>query len=309
MKRVVLVVALLQWLLCIGDASAQSVDAASASKASVTMKYKITAQLKTSLVVLDVLLPRSIPGRQQIVAIDYSVKPTEIYEKNGQSYAQFRIDQPSSNMEIAINVTAETYRYDFVTASSNPKGRQMEKEETLKQWLVHELYLEKYSPLIQSAAKELQGKDEEETLRNCFNFVVKTLSKRPYDDKDYGAVWALQQKKGDCTEYADLFIALCRANGIPARFCQGYLLEAVPDTAKHDWAEVYTKQYGWVPFDPFYTYLGKATTFSEMRPIYLFLDGERRNSVLQNHHYWAYRYEGNGAGIRDAFVVNKRETK
>lgn len=271
------------------------------------MKYKITAQPKTPLVVLDVLLPRSIPGRQNIVSIDYSPKPVEVYEKNGQTYAQFRLDQPAKDVEIAINVTAETYRYDYATAAGNPNGRQMEKEVTLKQWLVHELYLEKYSPLIQNLAKRLQGKNEEETLRNCFDFVVKTLSKRPYDDKDYGAVWALQQKKGDCTEFADLFIALCRANGIPARFCQGYLLETVPDTAKHDWPEVYTKQYGWVPFDPFYAYLGKATTFSELRPVYLVVDGERRNGVLQNHHYWAFRYEGSGAGIRDAFVVNKVE--
>ncbi|MFT3880647.1 MAG: hypothetical protein QM703_13410 [Gemmatales bacterium] len=195
MKRVLLVLALMQWLLCTGLASAQSDDAVSGNKVSVTMKYKITAQPKTPLVVLDVLLPRSIPGRQQITAIDYSVKPVEVYEKNGQSYAQFRFDQLAKDVEISINVTGETYRYDYATASSSSKGRHLEKEEALKQWLVHELYLEKYSPLVQGVAKKLAGKDEEETLRNCFQYVVKNLTKRPYDDRDYGAVWRCNRRK------------------------------------------------------------------------------------------------------------------
>ena len=46
------------------------------------------------------------------------------------------------------------------------------------------------------SAKGLAGKEEEKTLRNCFDFVVKTLSDHPYDDRDHGAVWALREKKG-----------------------------------------------------------------------------------------------------------------
>ena len=173
--------------------------------------------------------------------------------------------------------------------------------------MVHETYLEKDAPSITEAARGLGGKDEEQTMRNCFDFVVKTLKKRPYDDKDYGAVWALRQKRGDCTEFADLFVTLCRAHGIPARYCEGYLLEPVADTPKHDWAEVYTDKYGWVPFDPFFAYLGRSTTFDKFRPVYLQLDVQRRNTVLNNYHFWAYRYQGDGpVQIKEEFKVNSR---
>ena len=57
-----------------------------------------------------------------------------------------------------------------------------------------------------------------------------------------GALWALNNRRGDCTEQADLFVALCRARGIPARRMSGYLCDRnrrlVP-ALFHDWAEYY----------------------------------------------------------------------
>ncbi len=47
-----------------------------------------------------------------------------------------------------------------------------------------------------------------------------------------------------------MFIALCRLNGIPARWQSGWKL--FPDeTIIHDWAEIYLAPWGWVPVDPY----------------------------------------------------------
>lgn len=54
---------------------------------------------------------------------------------------------------------------------------------------------------------------------------------------------------GDCGQVALLYITLCRAIGIPARWESGYMLH--PDAVNyHDWAETYFEGVGWVPTDP-----------------------------------------------------------
>ncbi|HSU56562.1 MAG TPA: transglutaminase domain-containing protein [Candidatus Dormibacteraeota bacterium] len=55
---------------------------------------------------------------------------------------------------------------------------------------------------------------------------------------------------GDCGQEALLFIALCRLNGIPARWQSGW--DAFPHaTTIHDWCEIYLAPYGWMPVDPY----------------------------------------------------------
>ena len=313
---------LLVWLMVVmpgslrGDApSTKPQEASVGSKVSLTMKFKITAPPDTKLV-LNVLVPRSIPGRQKIVDTHYSVKPSEIFEKDGDLFARFALEKLPRSSDVSINVDAEIYRYDLATASADAKNRLLEKKYDLGKWLnTNETYLDCRSSEIQRVAKSIPGKNDEEIVRNCFDYVLNNLKKGPYDEKDHGAVWALQRKQGDCTEFADLFVTLCRTKGIPARFVRGYLLDPVTDTPKHDWGEVYFEQYGWVPFDPTYTKLKKATTYSEMRPIYLLLDVQRQNATLNNHHYWSYTFTSSGAPIspgsvqvKESFNVYNRDT-
>jgi transglutaminase-like putative cysteine protease len=55
---------------------------------------------------------------------------------------------------------------------------------------------------------------------------------------------------GDCGQEALLFITLCRANGIPARWQSGWNLYP-GDKTIHDWSEIYIAPYGWMPVDPY----------------------------------------------------------
>jgi transglutaminase-like putative cysteine protease len=55
---------------------------------------------------------------------------------------------------------------------------------------------------------------------------------------------------GDCGQEALLFITLCRASGVPARWQSGWhIFPGGKDI--HDWAEIYLAPYGWVPVDPY----------------------------------------------------------
>ena len=67
------------------------------------------------------------------------------------------------------------------------------------------------------------------------------------------AVWACDAKHGNCTDFHSPFIAMMRADGIPAQFDIGFPLpegKTSGDTpGYHCWAQFYSKNIGWVPVD------------------------------------------------------------
>ena len=64
-------------------------------------------------------------------------------------------------------------------------------------------------------------------------------------------------KTGDCDDLSFLYIALCRAVDIPARFIRGFIVEADDNgyvtTVPHAWAEVFVGggigNNGWIPVE------------------------------------------------------------
>lgn len=63
----------------------------------------------------------------------------------------------------------------------------------------------------------------------------------------------LQSQEGVCQDYAHLFIAVCRHNGIPARYVSGYIYpndELLGALQMHAWAEVFVPDLGWIGLDP-----------------------------------------------------------
>ena len=73
------------------------------------------------------------------------------------------------------------------------------------------------------------------------------MSIRPFGTS---ASIAASKGYGDCGQEALLFIALCRLNGIPARWQSGW--NTFPgDKSNHDWSEIYLAPYGWMPVDPY----------------------------------------------------------
>ncbi len=60
---------------------------------------------------------------------------------------------------------------------------------------------------------------------------------------------------GQCFDKTDVFIASCRALGIPARLVAGWV---PPLGAGHVWAEVFLEGEGWIPVDATTTWLGTS---------------------------------------------------
>lgn len=60
------------------------------------------------------------------------------------------------------------------------------------------------------------------------------------------ALETLSRGRGTCSEYANVFIAIMRSKGIPARFVMGKIYLG----SYHSWAEIWLDGQGWVPVDP-----------------------------------------------------------
>ena len=97
--------------------------------------------------------------------------------------------------------------------------------------------------------------DDFEQVRAIYNHTVSTLK---YDKTGTGwgrgdIAYACDAKKGNCTDFHAVFIGLCRARGIPARFEIGFSLPTDKPSGEisgyHCWADCHVPGYGWIPVD------------------------------------------------------------
>jgi hypothetical protein len=88
----------------------------------------------------------------------------------------------------------------------------------LKRYLQKSPQIEIQNSKIKELAKQFAEAEDGDWKRveKIFHWVRKNIEYR-FDEKLRGAVYALENGRGDCEEMTSLFIALCRLNGIPAR--------------------------------------------------------------------------------------------
>lgn len=106
-----------------------------------------------------------------------------------------------------------------------------------------EPHVESAAPEIQAVAARIpRGGKPHVMAHQIFRWIAANVENAGYEAEDLGALWTVQNRKGDCTEQSYLFVALCRACGIPARVMAGYLCDRncrLNPTAFHNWAEYY----------------------------------------------------------------------
>lgn len=105
------------------------------------------------------------------------------------------------------------------------------------------------SERIRSTAKSICGNERNPytKARLIFNWIRDTMT-YIYPPEKRGANEALIKGEGDCGQYSNLFIALARSAGIPARQQSGFMF-TLERISYHVWSEIYLPVYGWVPVD------------------------------------------------------------
>ena len=267
------------------------------------LTYTFTAAGNTQWVRVAALVPTTIPQRQTVSDVRFQPDPVRVFDAGENRYAEFFFPRPRGTFQVQVTGQARLFRADLSVARA---GRARPHSAGLRPCLASEPSLEADDPAILQAAKLLRGPDELTTLKRTYDFVLRHIT---YAGPDLsweggGAVKALQTRKGDCTEYTDLMVALCRANGIPARHVLG--LDAAPDTPtrQHAWPEAFTRKHGWVSFDPTFDACTKAATFEKLSPRYLRFSAVRNDQVMENYNsYLMYRYWGDPVALREEYDI------
>ena len=137
----------------------------------------------------------------------------------------------------------------------------------LSRYLGSSEYIQTDHPLLQEAANSVVGTETNPYIKakQLFNFVVDHMI--GFTEGINDALGAFNSQQGECGGYSNLFIALCRAVGVPARpitgivgIKEGSYYWANGDVYTHVWAEFYLPKYGWIPADPTNAELSNANT-------------------------------------------------
>lgn len=192
---------------------------------------------------LEVFAPAEIAGRQRVLSLKSNQAYTDELDQNGNNTLHFDIEMipPYGTKMILVSGEVEIASPGEAVSLGVPE-----------QFLVAETYVQVDHEMIQQQAKNLRMDDEGFALRVA-DFVGKHIKNVGFLVKDRGAVYALSQAKGDCTEYMSLFSALARAGGVPTRNLAGFRIN--PEGARlsagsyHNWAEYYDGR-RWVLVDP-----------------------------------------------------------
>lgn len=269
--------------------------------AKLKLNYVITSTGKTDKLAFIFVQPKSIENAQDITKIEYNPPPDTIIQTAGDSHASFLFKSLADTIHLSIVVTMEISEFDLRSVEKSNLKRM--DDPSPAQFLHSEQYIETDSAIIYSNAVKLASKDQLRTLRNVSKFVLKEIKYTGYNLDRHGALFALKTKGGDCNEFSDLFVALCRANNIPARNVYGLTTE-YDTTTRHAWAEAYTDEFGWVRFDPT---TGQALSFDKLRNIYIQLPDNRNQPNLQNGQYYTYRYWGDPIQLKETIEITKSQ--
>jgi transglutaminase-like putative cysteine protease len=223
-----------------------------------------------------------------------------VVDEFGNRYAEFDFsNQPAGTtqtIKIDYRVTVNELTYDL----SSCQG------ELPQDFIQPELHIESANPQITALAGELsQGKGSVcQQVRAFYDYIGNELV-YTNNGLNWGAQAALGPMGADCTEYADLLVALSRAKGIPARYFEGllYLDKGTDAIAKieHAWPDTYMPAIGWVALDPT---LGRPpanreTYFAHYTPDHIIVTLGVNPSVLRGGSYWTHLYwPGDSTRIR-----------
>jgi len=124
-------------------------------------------------------------------------------------------------------------------------------DQMVKLYLRPEPCVESDDPAIVARVHELVGEEQRvwRIARLCHDHVVQRLKYQSTQGRMRGARHACVEGWGEAGEYAALFVALCRAAGVPARPLVGRSGLTGPSEAWHCWAEFMLPGGAWVPVD------------------------------------------------------------
>ncbi|HMA77032.1 MAG TPA: transglutaminase domain-containing protein [Candidatus Krumholzibacteriaceae bacterium] len=194
---------------------------------------------------------------QEIIDISYGHKQDDFHtDRWGQKVALFKRPtlDPQERFTCVMKVKAKIYDVSYYLFPEKVGSLGDIPEEISRSFLENNDKYRLEDPAIQKAVKEaLDGEENPYWIaRKIFDHLRENLFYKRVGGWDI-APTIIKRGSGSCSEYAFLYIAMCRAAGIPARYSGAVVVrgeDACYDYVYHRWCEVFLPGYGWIPVDP-----------------------------------------------------------
>lgn len=206
---------------------------------------------------VNIALPANRDNQKILEDFSYNIEPEKIItDKWGQKTAfyEFKDIKPGEKKEIQVTSIFETCNIRYFIYPEKVGSLKDIPKDIKKKYLKDDVKYQINHDVIQKTIKDVVGEEENPywIMRKLHQYLIGHLH---YVMDGYWdtAPTVITNGHGSCSEYTFVFIALCKAAGLPTRYV-GSVWDrkdlAYMDDVYHRWVEVYLPNYGWVPTDP-----------------------------------------------------------
>lgn len=208
---------------------------------------------------LDIYLavPDNLNNQEIVGQIEYFPQPNDfLTDKWGQKVVHYKYQNLEATKFVSAGMKVRTKLYKvryFIFPEKVGQLKDIPKS-ILDKYLVDDTKYSINDPFIQMSAQEAVGYETNPywIARKIFNYVIAHIEYERVGGWNIAPA-VLKRGTGSCSEYSFVYIAMCRASGLPARYVGSVVIrgdDASDDDVFHRWVEVYLPNYGWIPIDP-----------------------------------------------------------
>jgi DNA-binding beta-propeller fold protein YncE len=208
---------------------------------------------------LDVYLaiPENLNNQELLEPVEFVPQPNDILtDRWGQKVAHFQFKDlgPTHFSTVSMKAKAKLYQTRYFVFPEKV-GKLEDIPKSIKEkYLVDDTKYSINDPIIQNAVKKAVGDEKNPywIARKIFSYVIDNMEYERSGGWNI-APTVLARGNGSCSEYSFVYIAMCRAAGLPAGYVGSVAIrgdDASWDDVFHRWVEVYLPNYGWIPVDP-----------------------------------------------------------
>jgi transglutaminase-like putative cysteine protease len=202
-------------------------------------------------------------NRQRDIRLVKTEPPRFVLSDTPQRLAAVYLEKPAldrqpTSFQVCFEYTATGFHQPIDPGQVRPVGAD---HPELAPYLAEQAPHVVFSDALRKLSREIVAEETNPYVkaRRLFQWVCEHIpwaGAREYSTLDSLPDYALACRHGDCGIQTMLFMALCRLNGIPARWESGWTTG--PDKDMHDWCQIYLAPYGWVPVDVAYGLVASA---------------------------------------------------
>ena len=216
------------------------------------MHYKIQVRNPTEKPIGNfsafVALPMTLQPLQ--VVKELKINPATLKmssDLEGNQWIHYEVKRINPKEKLEMSYSAKIQCNPLLLSANIAKGYMINpySKKFLNSFLKTEPHIESDHPEIVKLASSIKTDNPIAFAQSAIRLVNRKLTYK-IQPGEYGAAFAVEKGEGDCTEYAALFVALCRAKGIPARTNAGFVL--AEKWERHATAEFLVSG-RWIPVD------------------------------------------------------------